>query len=88
MGQLTNWIDSIGIRAWMIDVFIIVLATLVLGLAARVILSRLQDRLSRTRTRWDQAFVEAVARPLQVLIWIVGLAFAAETPGRDGSAIY
>lgn len=86
MNKLTNWIENIGLHAWMIDVFVVIFLTLLLGLIARVVLSRLHGRLSRTRTRWDDTFVDALARPLQVLIWIVGLTFAVEAGGRGADS--
>lgn len=86
MNQLLNWNEAVGIQAWMIDVFIIVFATLILGLLSRVSLSRLHGRLSRTRSRWDDTLVEALAKPLQVLIWVVGLTFAVQAAGRGADA--
>lgn len=83
MNTLNRWIESIGVQSWMVEVFIIVFATLLLGLIASVVLSRLQNRLSRTRTLWDHTFVEALSRPLQYLVWVVGLTFAVEAAGRD-----
>jgi MscS family membrane protein len=83
MKDLYRWIESIGIQSWMIEVFIIVFGTLLLGLIAGVVLSRLHDKLSRTRTLWDHTFVDALSRPLQMLIWVAGLTFAVEAAGRD-----
>lgn len=82
MTELYRRLDAIGIQSWMAEVFLVVFATLLLGLVASLASSRLYARLSRTRTLWDHTFVEALARPLQVLIWVVGLTFAVETAGR------
>jgi len=83
MNELYRWIDATGVQSWMIEVFAVVFATLLLGLIASVVLARLYDRLSRTRTLWDHTFVEALSRPLQFLIWVVGLALAVQAAGRD-----
>lgn len=82
MKALYSWFDSIGVQTWMIEVFIVVFATLLLGLIASIASSRLYDRLSRTRSLWDHTFVDALSRPLQALIWVVGLTFAVEAAGR------
>jgi len=83
MQELTRWIDSFGLRYWMAEVFIVVFATLLLALVAKLVLSRLHDRLERTRTFWDNTLVEAVSRPAQVLIWVTGLSVAVEIAGQD-----
>ncbi|NIP74155.1 MAG: mechanosensitive ion channel family protein, partial [Gammaproteobacteria bacterium] len=42
-----------------------------------------------TRTPWDDALIDALRRPLGVLVWIVGIALAAETVQRAApSAIF
>jgi len=86
MQEITRWIDSIGVRSWMVEVFVVVFITLLLGLATSVVLSRLGGRLSRTRTPWDNTFVEALSRPLQLLIWLVGLTFAVEAASQDAES--
>lgn len=86
MKELASWIEAVGVRAWMVDVFVIVFITLLIGLVARVLLSRLHGRLSRTRTGWDDVFVDALSRPLQALVWIVGLTFAIEAAGGEAES--
>lgn len=86
MNKLLEWIESIGLQSWMIEVFIIIVATLVLRLAAGVVLMRLNDRLSRTRSLWDNALVAALSSPLQWLIWVVGLTFAVEAVRWDADS--
>lgn len=58
---------------WMIQVFLIVLATTALGLAGRWVLRRLKQQIQRTHTLWDDAALEAAERPLLALIWVLGL---------------
>ena len=86
MHNLIHWGGEIGLRSWMIEVFVIVFTTLLLGLISRLVLSRLYARLSHTRTPWDHSLVGALARPLQVLVWLVGLTFAVETAGQSSDA--
>ena len=47
----------------------------------RGLLWRLERKLETgTKTLWDEAIVAAVRRPLSLLIWVIGIAFAAEIP--------
>ncbi len=60
------------------QVFGIVLLTLMLGFIARKLLDQLHVRLKKTRNPWDDAVVESLRKPLSILIWAVGLAIAIE----------
>lgn len=71
------------IFTWVTDpkvilVFCIVFATLLLSYSLRVILARLQRKVEQTRTVWDDALFHSVRRPLLWLIWVLGIAWAAE----------
>ena len=57
--------------------FVAVFLTLVASYAARRVLLAWARRLERTASPWDDALVDSVRRPLRVLIWVVGIAFAA-----------
>lgn len=86
MSTLVQWGEAFGFRSWMVEVFAIVFVTLLLGLISRVVLSRLHGRLSRTKTPWDQSLIESLARPLQALIWLLGLTFAVQAAGRSSES--
>jgi len=60
------------------EVFAVVLATLVGSYVARRLVLRLGRETGRTRTVADDALVAALAQPIRLLIWVIGLAFAAE----------
>ncbi|MEJ2397834.1 MAG: mechanosensitive ion channel family protein, partial [Gammaproteobacteria bacterium] len=42
----------------------------------KIVLRRLEKRLIKTRTIWDDALVFSVRAPASVIVWIVGLSFA------------
>lgn len=86
MNELTRWVESFGLKVWVIEVLVIVFTTLLLGLICSGVLSRLHGRLARTRSLWDDALIEALSRPLQTLIWIVGLTVAVEVTARESEA--
>ncbi|HKJ00334.1 MAG TPA: mechanosensitive ion channel family protein [bacterium] len=85
-----DWLDLEQLRAllahgshWIIQTFLAVLGALLVDLALRRMLTRLQGRLEvRTRTPWDEAVIDALRPPLSVMIWLVGIAFAASIVGR------
>lgn len=68
----------IELKKWAVQVLVLVLATLLLSLAVRYLLRRLEAKLESTRTVWDNAVVGALRCPMTVLIWIVGVAFAVQ----------
>ena len=72
---LLNWT---GDNAWIVQVFIVVFLTLLLSLLVRMLTARLHRKLKQTDNPWDDAFIFALRRPLGLLIWIVGIAFAAD----------
>ena len=58
--------------------FIIVLLTLLANFVAKRLLSRLHSQLEKTSTLWDDALITAARKPLAALIWVIGIAWAAE----------
>lgn len=73
-------------ESWVVEVFVIVFAALLLDFIQKRVLRRLQRRLEETTTPWDDALVDAMRRPLSVLIWILGLSFAAEVAGSEADS--
>ncbi len=61
-----------------IQVFSIVFCTLLLNFVSSGILRRLHKKSKLTTTPWDEVLIDAVRKPATVLIWIVGIAFAAK----------
>jgi MscS family membrane protein len=65
-----------GDKAWAGQVFAILLAVLLANYLLRRLLDRLSSRFTGTKNPWDDAFVEALRKPLRFFVWIAGLAFA------------
>ena len=61
-----------------IQVFAVVLATVVTNYLVRKFFRKLYQRVSKTHTVWDDALVGSIQRPAMLLIWVIGLGFAAE----------
>lgn len=64
--------------SWVITVFFIVLLTVIGNFIARKVLVRLAKKMNDTKTDWDDVVINAAARPLSWLVWIIGLAFAGD----------
>ncbi len=65
-------------ESWVLQVFIIVFATQLISFFQKRLLKKINKRLEKTRTYWDDALIKAMQRPLTFLIWIIGLTFAAD----------
>ncbi|WP_049721945.1 mechanosensitive ion channel family protein [Gilvimarinus polysaccharolyticus] len=80
MQQLQGWYTALITyeHLWVLQVFTVVLITLITAALARVILNYVVRHAEKTRNRWDDILAEAALRPLRCLIWLVGLCLAAE----------
>lgn len=82
MSELSEWIKNLvetyGLGGWITQVFIVVLAVVVFNFIVARILSRLGKKAEESRPVWDDAMIRAVKLPLNLLIWVIGIAFAAE----------
>ena len=82
MSEFSSWlkglVETYGLGGWITQVFIVVLSVVILNFVAAWLLARLQRRAEQSEPVWDDAMVRAVRLPLNLLIWVVGIAFAAE----------
>jgi MscS family membrane protein len=90
MFDLQKWLPgSSPEMVWIIEVFVIVLATALVGFIARRVLRKMAAKVSGTRTRWDDIVLTALARPITWVIWLEGLDIAADVIyARTQSAIF
>ncbi|MDX8378920.1 MAG: mechanosensitive ion channel family protein [Gallionella sp.] len=74
-----KWFESLG-GSWglSIQVFLIVLLTLLAAYASKKILNHLYKEAQKTANPWDDTLLDALRRPVSVFIWVVGIALAAE----------
>lgn len=71
---------------WISQIFIIVFSVMLFNFVQRRLLERLHKKFESTHNPWDDAVIDALRRPLSVLIWVVGIAFAAEIVGARTEA--
>ncbi len=67
-----------GGYAWIAQVFVIVFLSLLANFIAKRLFDKLQQQLLKTETLWDDALVKAARRPVTVVIWVLGISWAAE----------
>lgn len=68
---------------WMIEVFLIVLVTLLAALIASRFVAKLTEKAKATKNLWDDALCDSLARPLKWMIWLIGLTYAANIAGQQ-----
>jgi MscS family membrane protein len=73
----TAWLGG-GTWALVAQVFLVVLTVVVANYLTRKLLARLRLKTEQTRSRWDDAIVDAVERPAALLVWVLGLTFVAD----------
>lgn len=76
----------IGEGWWIAQLFLVVLAVVTFNYVANIILHKLQRKFEQTRTPWDDALLEAAHKPLSLLIWLLGIAYAAQIAYKQTGA--
>lgn len=75
---VNDLLQSAGLEAWVLQVFVVVFLTLVLVFVIKHVLRRLHAKLEHTDNPWDDALISALRTPLTTALWIVGIAFAIQ----------
>ncbi|HQU87441.1 MAG TPA: mechanosensitive ion channel family protein [Denitromonas sp.] len=90
MELLTHWLTTLGFDAAQSgltsQVFLVVLAVVVANFVIGRILKRLIAAARTTALVWDDAALEALGKPLRMLVWLLGIAFAADIVGQHTDA--
>lgn len=79
-------LNFLKLEPWVVEVFVVVLITLTLNYLFKKFLRKIYSRFGTSRSFWDNAVLESVQPPAGVLIWIVGLAYAADIIYRKTEA--
>jgi MscS family membrane protein len=85
LALLKEWVAE-GEVSWIVQVFLVVLAVVVLNYVVGRLLSRLRRHLAATKNPWDDALVEALHRPVRALVWILGLFWAVQILRQETEA--
>ncbi|MDX1824574.1 MAG: hypothetical protein R3354_07635, partial [Thiohalomonadales bacterium] len=65
-------------KIWIVYIFAIIFVALLVDMVQKIVLGKLQKRLTSTTNVWDDALVHAIRKPLSLLIWIIGLTMALQ----------
>jgi MscS family membrane protein len=88
--EIFSWFKVNEESMWIIQVFIIVFLTLLISFIQKRIFLRIAQKLKITENLWDDLLIDAARKPVGVLIWLLGVLFAAEIVKHhsDDSAIF
>jgi MscS family membrane protein len=64
--------------SWLPKVAMVVLATMTLQYLSKRFLARVARLATRSSSEWDDILVNSAKRPLPVLVWVLGIALAAD----------
>ena len=79
MFGLDEWVPGLTPEnVWMVQVFTVVLVTAVASFIVRRVLLKLAKRVHLTENRLDDIVFAAMSRPIGWIIWLQGLAIAAD----------
>lgn len=84
--ELISSLHLEGHAGWIVQVFIITLVTAIVSYIVRNLLKRLQIKMARTENLWDDALIRAIRNPARILIWVVGVGFAAQVIYKETGA--
>jgi len=75
--KLWIWFDALdGSQGLSIQLLIIIFLTLLVSVVAGIVFDKLYAKALHTNNPWDDSLIEALRRPVSVIIWIVGLSIA------------
>ena len=74
-------------HAYIPQAFLVILGSLLLNIIQRRVLRRVRKSAEKTKNEWDDAFIDALEKPLSLLILVVGIGFAAEIIGDATGAL-
>ena len=73
-------------HGWVVEVFLVVLATAVVRYLAKIFIDRVAKQFEKTHNLYDDALIDAARGPLGWAIWVLGISFAAESVGGAAQA--
>ncbi len=84
--EFQNYFSS---HSYEVQVFLVVFCTLLVGVSQQWGFARLFARSQSNRFYLDDSLIDAARRPLTILIWLIGISFAAEiVKNETGAAIF
>lgn len=82
LNPIFNLVPSLISYSWALQGLLIILFTGLIGIILNRILVKIVGMLGKTHTRWSEVVVDALRRPLSVLVWVMGLTISLEIAAR------
>jgi len=82
----SNFDDFAAKGIWYTQIFVVVFLTMVISFVQKRVMNRLYLRFSKTDHVWDDAMVDAIRRPVNLLIWLLGISFVFYIIGKRTNA--
>lgn len=74
--SVVKWVNEFGVdNAWIYSAFIVIFLTLLANYVARILLLRIEKKLTQTETPWDDALIVSLRSPLTIAIWVYGFSY-------------
>ena len=73
-----NQILSQEYTAYITQVFLVILATLIVNFTQKKIFESLAKKALLTQNKWDDGILLSISRPLSLIIWVTSIAFIGE----------
>ena len=73
-----NQILSPEYTAYITQVFLVILATLIVDFAQKKVFGSLAKKALTTQNKWDDGLLLSISRPLSLIIWVTSFAFVGE----------
>lgn len=88
MDEIKTFLEQYDLAStWIVQVFLVVLASLIINVILKHILTKLHMKFQQTLNSWDDLLVQSLQRPLTLLIWLLGISFAAEIAQQQSEAV-
>lgn len=91
--SLQQWLASLGVppsilshNTWVYQVFAVVFLTLLVSYIAGLVFGRLCRFASKSVNLWDDVLLESARKPVRVLIWLIGILWAAQIAHKASEA--
>ena len=76
--MLTEQLQTlIGVELWLASALVILFITLLVDQALRLVLRRIERWTHASSNPWDESLLRSARRPLQAMVWLVGLSLVA-----------
>lgn len=87
MSSLLSRLGLEGEGVLIAEVFVVVFVTVLVNFIALYLLRQIVCHIEKTKNYWDDALVLAARKPLTVLIWLLGISWAADIVAADTQAV-